>query len=61
MSAKFDVGDRARWNSEVGMVSGTIIRAHTRDTDYTSHVRHCCEAAAPEALSPKLCLGERVG
>jgi hypothetical protein len=44
MSAKFDIGDRVRWNSEAGMVSGTIIRVHTRDTEYKGHVRHCSEA-----------------
>ena len=33
MAAKFKVGDRVAWNSEVGHVSGKIIKVHTRDTD----------------------------
>lgn len=36
----FKVGDRVSWNSEAGRVSGTIIRIHTRDTDYKGHPRH---------------------
>ena len=40
MSRKFKVGDRVRWNSEAGYVTGTIIRTHTRDTKYKGHPRH---------------------
>jgi hypothetical protein len=39
-SRRFEIGDRVSWNSEAGRVSGTIIRVHTRDTDYKGHTRH---------------------
>jgi len=41
MSRAFKVGDRVRWNSEAGLVSGRIIRIHVRDTTYKGHTRHC--------------------
>lgn len=41
MSHPFKVGDHVRWNSEAGMVSGRIIRVHTRDTVYKGHARRC--------------------
>ena len=44
MTRRFAVGDRVSWNSEVGRVSGTIIRMHTRDVDYKGHIHH----ASPE-------------
>lgn len=40
MPQRFKVGDRVRWNSEAGQVSGRIIRVHTRDTEYKGHPRH---------------------
>ena len=40
---RFDVGDHVRWNSEAGFVTGRIIRVHTRDTEYKSHMRRCSE------------------
>jgi hypothetical protein len=39
----FEVGDHVRWNSEAGRVSGTIVKKHTRDTEYKGHKRHCTE------------------
>jgi hypothetical protein len=39
MSAQFKVGDHVRWNSEAGSVSGTIIKVHTRDTEYKGRTR----------------------
>ncbi|HEX5515563.1 MAG TPA: DUF2945 domain-containing protein [Gammaproteobacteria bacterium] len=39
MAQRFKVGDRVRWNSEAGQVSGRIIRVHTRDTEYKGHPR----------------------
>lgn len=42
---RFKVGDRVNWNSEAGRVSGTIIRIHTRDTDYKGHTHHASPAA----------------
>lgn len=41
MSHPFKVGDHVRWNSEAGLVSGTIIKVHTRDTLYKGHMRRC--------------------
>lgn len=41
MMADFKKGDHVRWNSEAGMVSGVIVRKHTRDVDYKGHTRRC--------------------
>lgn len=30
----FKIGDNISWNSEVGRVSGKMIKIHTRDFDY---------------------------
>lgn len=43
MSRRFKVGDHVQWNSEAGQVSGTILRVHTRDTEYKGHMRRCSE------------------
>jgi Hypervirulence associated proteins TUDOR domain len=40
MTHKFKVGDRVRWNSEAGWVSGTIIRVHTRNIDFKGYTHH---------------------
>jgi len=40
MTGKFKVGDHVTWNSEAGHVSGTIMRVHTRDTDYKGYTHH---------------------
>jgi len=40
MARKLKVGDRVRWNSEAGYVSGRIIRVHTRDVDYKGYTHH---------------------
>jgi Hypervirulence associated proteins TUDOR domain len=40
MGTKFKVGDHVTWNSEAGRVSGTIIRIHSKDTDYKGYRRH---------------------
>ena len=47
MSEHFKVGDRVQWNSEAGLVSGTIIRIHTCDFDYKGHT-HRASAEAPQ-------------
>jgi hypothetical protein len=39
MKPRLKGGDRVRWNSEAGYVSGRIIRIHTRDTQYKGHPR----------------------
>ena len=43
MSERFRVGDHVRWNSEVGEVSGRIIRVHTRYLDYKGHTHHASQ------------------
>ena len=43
MTKGFKVGDRVRWNSEAGRVSGTIVRVHTRDFDLKSYTRHATD------------------
>ena len=43
MSQRYHVGDHVSWNSEAGRVRGTIVKVHTRDTDYKGHTRHCSE------------------
>jgi Hypervirulence associated proteins TUDOR domain len=40
MTKAFKVGDRVSWNSEVGRVSGTIIRVHTHDVDHKGYTHH---------------------
>ena len=40
MDNRFRIGDHVRWNSEAGLVSGTIIRIHTSDTDYKGYIHH---------------------
>ncbi|WP_454619393.1 DUF2945 domain-containing protein [Bradyrhizobium cenepequi] len=40
MVERFKVGDRVRWNSEAGYVSGTIIRVHVKDFNYKGHTHH---------------------
>lgn len=36
----FKVGDHVRWNSEAGIVSGTIIKTITADTPVKGYVHH---------------------
>lgn len=40
MDTKFKIGDRVRWNSEAGFVTGTIIKIHTSDFDYKGYTHH---------------------
>lgn len=44
MTNSFKPGDRVRWNSEAGWVTGTIIAVHTEDFDYKGHTHR----ASPE-------------
>lgn len=44
MDTKFRVGDRVRWNSEAGFVTGTIIKIHTSDFDYKGYTHHATPA-----------------
>ncbi|SDR63544.1 Protein of unknown function [Rhizobiales bacterium GAS113] len=43
MTTKFNIGDHVSWNSEAGRVSGSIIKIHTRGTEYKGHPRHASE------------------
>jgi hypothetical protein len=45
MAKPFKIGDRVQWNSEAGLVSGTIIRIHTGDFDYKGHTHRASEEA----------------
>ncbi|TQD37756.1 hypervirulence associated TUDOR domain-containing protein [Haloflavibacter putidus] len=40
MKKDFKKGDKVSWNSEVGKVSGTIIKKHTQDFDYKGYTHH---------------------
>jgi len=44
MAHTFKVGDHVSWNSEVGHVSGTIIKIHTSDFNYKGYTHHATEA-----------------
>lgn len=41
--AKYKTGDKVKWNSEAGMVSGTITKIHTEDFKYKGHNRRASE------------------
>ncbi|MBL7763770.1 MAG: DUF2945 domain-containing protein, partial [Chitinophagaceae bacterium] len=32
--------DKVSWNSEAGIVSGTIIKIHTKDFNYKGYIHH---------------------
>ncbi len=40
MTTPFEVGDHVSWHSEVGHVSGRIIKVHTSDFDYKGYTHH---------------------
>ncbi len=40
MSKEFKVGDRVRWNSEAGRVSGVVIRKVTSEIKFKGYVHH---------------------
>lgn len=40
MKTAFEIGDKVRWNSEAGWVTGTIIKIHTSDFDYKGYIHH---------------------
>lgn len=43
MKTKFKIGDKVSWNSEAGIVSGTIIKIHEKDFDYKGYTHHASE------------------
>lgn len=44
MKTAFKAGDHVRWNSEAGIIHGTVKKIHTADTDFRGRTRH----ASPE-------------
>jgi Hypervirulence associated proteins TUDOR domain len=40
MAKDLKIGDRVSWNSEAGMVTGIIIKVHTKDFDYKGYTHH---------------------
>lgn len=40
---RFRIGDHVTWNSEAGMVSGTIVEIHVADFDYKGHTHRASE------------------
>lgn len=40
MEYKFKIGDHVQWNSEAGVVSGKIIKIHTRNFNYKGYTHH---------------------
>ncbi|KVT54220.1 DUF2945 domain-containing protein [Burkholderia ubonensis] len=40
MATTFKLGDRVRWTSEAGHVTGRIVAIHTQDFDYKGHRHH---------------------
>jgi len=43
MKKRFKVGDHVSWNSEVGRVSGIIIKVRTRNFNYKGYTHHASE------------------
>lgn len=45
MPTRFKKGDRVRWNSEAGYVTGRIIRVHSKDVVWKGYVHHASKTA----------------
>jgi hypothetical protein len=45
MPKTFKIGDRVRWNSEAGRVSGVVIKKITSDTRFKGYVHHASREA----------------
>ena len=43
MAHSYKIGDHVKWNSEVGHVSGKIIKIHTSNFDYKGYTHHASE------------------
>ncbi len=43
MKHKFKIGDHVRWNSDVGHVSGKVIKVHVKDCQFMGRTRRCSE------------------
>lgn len=37
----FSKGDRVQWNSEAGVVSGVVLKKHTKDVKFHGRMRRC--------------------
>jgi len=59
MADRFKVGDHVSWNSEAGIVSGTIIRVHTKDFDYKGHTHHATRPAMSRRIRDRRCTRRR--
>lgn len=40
MAHRFKVGDRVKWNSEAGYVTGVIVKIHRSDFSYKGYTHH---------------------
>lgn len=40
MKTAFKVGENVSWNSEAGIVSGSIIKIHTKDFTFKGYTHH---------------------
>ena len=40
MTKAFKIDDHVSWNSEVGRVTGHVVRVHTKDVNYKGYVHH---------------------
>jgi hypothetical protein len=40
MTHRFRVGSRVIWNSEAGLVSGTIIKVHRKNVEFKGYTHH---------------------
>lgn len=45
MTDNFKIGDHVQWNSEAGIVRGTIIRIHTCDFVFKDYTHHASQQA----------------
>ncbi|EST16252.1 hypothetical protein EDP1_3923 [Pseudomonas putida S610] len=41
MSNAFKKGDKVHWNSEAGVIHGTVEKVHTQDVEFMGRQRHC--------------------
>lgn len=41
MEQTFNIGDHVRWNSEAGIIHGTVKKIHTADTKFLGRIRRC--------------------
>ena len=40
MTDNFKVGEKVRWNSEAGYVSGVIVRVHMSNVEFKGYIHH---------------------